>query len=66
MSEQQEVSRVGDDITRKPAVHCPRCHRLFNIPLQSVPGDQLSCPFCAAQMQLRERVVLVAEALETV
>jgi hypothetical protein len=45
----------------KPAVNCPVCKRLFNVPAGHGAGAVLSCPFCSAQMVLRERTMLVAE-----
>ena len=48
----------------RPAVNCPACHRLFNVPSGKGEGDVLVCPFCAALMVLRTRTLLVAEAVE--
>lgn len=56
--------RLPEQAEFRPAVSCPACKRLFNVP----PGAQLAavirCPFCTAQMRLAERTVLVAEAVE--
>jgi hypothetical protein len=48
----------------QPAVNCPRCRRLFNVPAGQAEGDVLSCPFCGAMMVLRTRLMLVAEPVE--
>jgi hypothetical protein len=53
-----------DALDLRPAVNCPACHRLFNVPAGKGEGDLLTCPFCATRMVLRIRQVLVAEPVE--
>jgi hypothetical protein len=62
--------KSSTDIAAKPgqperiAVNCPRCKRIFNAPLEAQAGSVITCPFCAVQMRLRERIVLAAEPIE--
>jgi hypothetical protein len=60
----EPVVPSNDPSVLRPAVNCPRCRRLFNVPSGRTEGDVITCPFCAAPMLLRVRSMLVAEPVE--